>query len=210
MQRWVMPVELSRDWLQQLLADCATRQIRSRFEVELFAYGHLPLAYSARCFTARAENKPKDQCELACLAYPQGRVAESQEGEAVFVLNGIQTQSGYCYNLIRDLPSMAGLVDVLRLSPQGDETWSWLAQFDQARAGQSATISLQILANAMAIGTASRVWPSMPNDAASTTKNGPWVPFLCNQSTDFEWCQAHIVASSSASFGSSNNSSSIA
>lgn len=143
MQRWVMPVELSRDWLQRLLNECTDRQIRQHFEVELFAYGHLPLAYSARCFTARAENKPKDQCELACLAYPQGRVAESQEGDAVFVLNGIQTQSGYCYNLIRDLPSMTGLVDVVRLSPQGDETWSCLAQFDQARAGHSPAISLQ-------------------------------------------------------------------
>ena len=61
----------------------------------------------------------------------------------MFVLNGIQTQSGYCYNLIRDLPSMAGLVDVLRLSPQGDETWSWLAQFDQARTGQGPAVALQ-------------------------------------------------------------------
>jgi O2-independent ubiquinone biosynthesis protein UbiV len=135
MQRWVMPVELSRDWLQQLLADCSSRQIRDRFEVELFAYGHLPLAYSARCFTARAENKPKDQCELACLNYPQGRVAHSQEGDAVFVLNGIQTQSGYCYNLLSDLPGMSELVDVVRLSPQGDSTWQWLEQFDRVRSG---------------------------------------------------------------------------
>ena len=51
MQRWVMPVELSRDWLVQLAQDLGKE--RQQFEVEVFAYGHLPLAYSARCFTAR-------------------------------------------------------------------------------------------------------------------------------------------------------------
>ena len=136
MQRWVMPVELSRDWLQQVLEACEKRKIRSQFEVELFAYGHLPLAYSARCFTARAENKPKDRCQLACLAHPQGRIAQSQEGADVFVLNGIQTQSGYCYNLLNDVPSMQGLVDVIRLSPQDETTLTWLERFSAARGGE--------------------------------------------------------------------------
>lgn len=136
MQRWVMPVELSRDWLSQMLAQCEKRGLRQQFEVEVFAYGHLPLAYSARCFTARAENRPKDQCELACLAHPQGRTASSQEGQAVFVLNGIQTQSGYCYNLLGDLASMTGLVDIVRLSPQGADTFGMLADFASARTGQ--------------------------------------------------------------------------
>ena len=136
MQRWVMPVELSRDWLQQVLEACEKRKIRSQFEVELFAYGHLPLAYSARCFTARAENKPKDRCQLACLAHPQGRIAQSQEGTDVFVLNGIQTQSGYCYNLLNDVPSMQGLVDVIRLSPQDETTLTWLERFSAARGGE--------------------------------------------------------------------------
>ncbi len=129
MQRWVMPVELSRDWLQQLLQESQEQKIREQFQVEILAYGHLPLAYSARCFTARAENRPKDSCGLACLADPQGRLVNSQEGEALFVLNGIQTQSGYCYNLGRDLPSMTGLVDVVRLSPQGLDTLQWVTLF---------------------------------------------------------------------------------
>jgi collagenase-like PrtC family protease len=128
MQRWVMPVELSRDWLIELLNDCHSQGLRDQFEVEVFAYGHLPLAYSARCFTARALNRAKDDCQLACLQYPQGMVAESQEGEQVFVLNGIQTQSGHCYNLINQLSEMEGLVDVIRLSPE-QETLSWLDKF---------------------------------------------------------------------------------
>lgn len=128
MQRWVMPVELSKDWLSALMNDCVTRGIRASFETEVFAYGHLPLAYSARCFTARSLNRAKDDCQLACLEYPQGITAKSQEGEEVFVLNGIQTQSGHCYNLINQLPEMAGLVDVIRLSPE-QETFEWLSRF---------------------------------------------------------------------------------
>lgn len=145
MQRWVMPVELSRDWLQTLLTECERRQLRQQFEVEVFAYGHLPLAYSARCFTARAENRPKDQCQLACLADPQGRKVASQEGEEVFVLNGIQTQSGSCYNLLADLPSMAGLVDIVRLSPQGEPMLSWLDHYAQAIASGGSPLPREAL-----------------------------------------------------------------
>ena len=128
MQRWTMPVELSRDWLTELLQECTERGLRDQFEVEVFAYGHMPLAYSARCFTARALDRAKDDCQLACLQYPQGLTADSQEGEQVFVLNGIQTQSGHCYNLINQLPEMEGLVDIVRLSPE-KETLTWLDKF---------------------------------------------------------------------------------
>ena len=135
MRRWVMPVELSRDWLVQLNEDLGSA--RQQFEVEVFAYGHLPLAYSARCFTARSLDKPKDNCELACIHYPNGRLASSREGQKVYNLNGIQTQSGYCYNLGNELKGMAGLVDVVRLSPEGMETLDMLARFKANQQGQA-------------------------------------------------------------------------
>lgn len=132
MVRWNMPVELSGDWLKTLLAEAEAEGIRDQFEVEVFAYGHLPLAYSARCFTARSEDRPKDECEYCCIKYPQGRKMNSREGEKVFVLNGIQTMSGYCYNLINEVAEMrdAG-VDIIRLSPESAET---LAEIDRFRA----------------------------------------------------------------------------
>ena len=135
MHRWVMPVELSRDWLQKALTDAEKIGIRGQFEVEVFAHGHLPLAYSARCFTARSENKAKDDCELCCIKYPQGRATSTQEDQQVFVLNGIQTQSGYCYNLLNDIESMAGLVDVARISPSSLDSLTTLAQFKQKSLG---------------------------------------------------------------------------
>ncbi|WP_027697593.1 U32 family peptidase [Vibrio litoralis] len=129
MIRWCMPVELSRDWLRNTLEQCDEIGIRDQFEVEVFSYGYLPLAYSARCFTARAEDKAKDDCETCCIKYPTGIQVSSQEGQEVFNLNGIQTQSGYCYNLGNDLQSMQGLVDVVRLSPLGAETLTTLSDF---------------------------------------------------------------------------------
>lgn len=129
MTRWCMPVELSRDWLAKLLAQCEELGFRQQFEVEVLSYGHLPLAYSARCFTARSEDRAKDECETCCIKYPQGRMMRSQEEQQVFVLNGIQTMSGYCYNLGNELSSMQGLVDIVRLSPQSEETLTLVDRF---------------------------------------------------------------------------------
>ncbi len=129
MVRWCMPVELSRDWLENLLLQCDELGIRDQFEVEVLSYGHLPLAWSARCFTARSENRSKDECETCCIAYPNGRDVFSQEQQQVFVLNGIQTMSGYVYNLGNELASMKGLVDMVRLSPMGLGTLDILNAF---------------------------------------------------------------------------------
>lgn len=137
MVRWLVPVELSRDWLAQLLQSPEIAPLRQQFEVELLAFGHLPLAWSGRCFTARSENRHKDECQLCCINYPNGRVAHSQDGQPLFVLNGIQTQSGYRYNLINQLPEMAGLVDIIRLSPQHEGTLEWLARFRANLNGQA-------------------------------------------------------------------------
>lgn len=142
MSRWCMPVELSRDWLINLLSQCEELDIRNKFEVEIFSYGNLPLAYSARCFTARSEDRPKDDCETCCIHYPTGRNVISQENQQVFVLNGIQTQSGYCYNLGNNLTEMNGLVDIVRLSPQGHETIDLVASFRNNEQGQ-APLTLQ-------------------------------------------------------------------
>lgn len=129
MVRWCMPVELSRDWLSNVLKQFDALKIERNFEVEVFSYGYLPLAYSARCFTARSEDKPKDKCETCCIKYPVGREVFSQEQQKVFVLNGIQTQSGYCYNLGNNLKEMKGLVDIVRISPLGIETLEIVKQF---------------------------------------------------------------------------------
>ena len=130
MSRWLMPVELSGDWLKTLLQQAVAENIRDQFECEVFSWGYLPLAYSARCFTARSEDKAKDDCEYCCINYPQGRRMNSREGEQVFVLNGIQTMSGYQYNLINEVHVLADMgVDIVRISADSNEAFNQLNNF---------------------------------------------------------------------------------
>ncbi|MDM8564228.1 U32 family peptidase [Candidatus Halobeggiatoa sp. HSG11] len=116
--RWVLPVELSRD----TLADFQVNR-PDGVETEVFVYGRLPLAYSARCFTARTHNLPKDDCQYRCIDYQDGLTLFSQDNKPFLTLNGIQTQSAYTYNLLSVLPDIISLnVDVLRISPQSFHT----------------------------------------------------------------------------------------
>lgn len=131
-QRWLPPVEMSRDTLASLL-----RRAPSAMETEVFAYGRLPLAYSARCFTARHYNLPKDDCQFRCLDHPDGLSLATREGEAFLTLNGIQTQSSGVYSLIGALPELRELkVDSLRLSPQSRHMGRVVEAFGAALAGE--------------------------------------------------------------------------
>lgn len=99
LQRWVMPVELSCDHYRTISEDF-NRLGMASLETEIFSYGYLPLAWSARCFSARAKGLIKDQCEFTCLKSPAGIPLATQEGDALFTLNGIQTLSGRCHNIL--------------------------------------------------------------------------------------------------------------
>ncbi len=118
LKRWVFPVELSAD----TLADMQSAR-PDGVETEVFAYGRLPLAYSARCFTARAHNLPKDDCQYRCLDYPDGLTLSAQDDTRFLALNGIQTQSAQTFSLLGELERLRELeVDVLRISPQSRRT----------------------------------------------------------------------------------------
>ncbi|MDH5571427.1 MAG: U32 family peptidase [Gammaproteobacteria bacterium] len=113
-RRWVMPFELSQKTLQQLINNKP-----ADMETEVLVYGRLPLSFSARCFTARAANVGKDQCELRCIADEKGLPLLTQEGEELFTVNGVQLQSGVPCNLIADIKSLQETgVDIVRLSPE--------------------------------------------------------------------------------------------
>ncbi|WP_299315238.1 U32 family peptidase, partial [uncultured Halomonas sp.] len=138
MQRWQAPVEMSRDDLARLLEDCREQGIEAPCEV--FAYGHLPLAWSSRCFTARRYQKPKDRCQFVCQKHPEGLALRSQESQQVFTLNGIQTLSGACQDLRHEVPDMAGMgVGVARLSPRPEGMAEVVTAFDAARRGELPT-----------------------------------------------------------------------
>ncbi|MBL4765681.1 MAG: U32 family peptidase [Colwellia sp.] len=142
MVRWLMPVELCGDWLATILNQAVDENIRNQFECEVFSWGYLPLAYSARCFTARSENKAKDDCQYCCINYPQGRKMNSREGEQIFVLNGIQTMSAYQYNLINEVAQLNNMgVDIIRISADSEQAFAQLDKF-KAQLAMPKTFSL--------------------------------------------------------------------
>lgn len=137
MIRWVPPVECSAALIRAVLEQ--VRELgREVPQVEVFAYGHLPLAYSARCFTARAENRPKDDCQFCCINYPDGLALSSQAGQALFTLNGIQTMSAEVTNLLADYPGLvASGADIVRLSPRAQGMAEVIAAWQRVRLGEA-------------------------------------------------------------------------
>ena len=126
-RRWVVAPEISGADLAAVRAGLA-----APIETEVYAYGRLPLAYSARCFTARHFNLQKDACEFRCLSVEDGIVLRTREGEPFLTLNGIQTQSARVHNLLADLPNLAGRAEILRISPQGAHTLDIITLFRAA------------------------------------------------------------------------------
>lgn len=133
MQRWVPGVEQGQQLLRELL-DAARDEALPLPEIELIAWGRLPLAYSARCFTARALDRSKDQCEFRCIDYPDGLALDTREGQPFLTLNGIQVQGREITDLGPEIPALHALgIDILRLMPQTDGMADIVAHFDAAR-----------------------------------------------------------------------------
>ncbi|MBE9563694.1 MAG: U32 family peptidase [Proteobacteria bacterium] len=132
LKRWNLPVELSKETLTTM-----HQERPLGIETEVFVFGRLPLAYSARCFTARAHNLPKDDCQYRCLDYPDGLMLKTREDESFLILNGIQTQSAKTQNLINEIDDFIDLqIDVLRISPQSSGTVQVIDIFDQRLRGK--------------------------------------------------------------------------
>jgi len=53
------------------LREAMQAEQREMSELEVIAFGRLPLAFSARCFTARALDVTKDQCGFRCIPQPK-------------------------------------------------------------------------------------------------------------------------------------------
>ena len=132
LRRWVPGVELGHALLAELL-DAARADGITLPEIEVQAWGRLPLSWSARCFTARAFDLPKDQCGFRCIEHPDGLPLATREGEAFLRINGIQVQGDEVCDLGPELPELAALgVDWLRLVPQAEGMDAVVARFRAA------------------------------------------------------------------------------
>ena len=132
MQRWVPPLEADRKLIETLHASRP-----AGIETEVFAFGKLALAFSARCFTARHYGLNKDDCQFKCMEHPEGMTLKTREGQPFLAINGIQTMSAQSYNLLDQMPVMLKMgIDIVRISPQPQHTPAIIAAFDTARHGK--------------------------------------------------------------------------
>lgn len=127
--RWVPPLEASGELIAALHAGRP-----AGLQTEVFAYGRMPLALSARCFTARHYGLNKDDCQYRCLEHPDGITLSTRESSAFLAINGVQTQSAQRCMLLPELRQMAAIgIDAVRISPQSRHTEEVVAAFAAAR-----------------------------------------------------------------------------
>ena len=169
MTRWVMPVELSKSVLAGF-----QKEMPAGIESEVFGWGRLPLAYSARGYTARAHEVSKDDCANCCVEYPDGLMLSTREGESFLVINGTQTQSARVHSLVHELNDPATGPDIIRISPQSENTERVISLFDQVRVGTSgATETLHELEQFAPVGLCDGYWHGAAGMAACGGAAGP-------------------------------------
>ena len=136
MRRWAPPLEATRTLVETL-----HRNKPAEVETEVFVYGKIPLAFSARCFTARHYDLNKDDCQFKCLDHAEGLTLKTREGQDFLCINGIQTMSAQSYNLLHEIPDMLNMgIDIIRISPQKNHINEIITAFDAARRGETVKV----------------------------------------------------------------------
>ncbi len=109
--RVCLPPELPRDAIAAL-ATAGT------VELEIQAFGRMPLALSARCYHARAYGLHKDGCRYVCDRDPDGMPVATLDRQPFLAVNGIQTLSHALLDLSAEAAELAELgIRRFRLSP---------------------------------------------------------------------------------------------
>jgi collagenase-like PrtC family protease len=133
MVRWVPGIEQGEALVRDLLGALEDEGGRAP-ELEVLGWGRPALAWSARCFTARALDVAKDACGFRCIEHPDGLPLATREGEPFLRINGIQVQGEETTDLGPELPALRALgVDILRLYPQAEGMREVVEHFDLAR-----------------------------------------------------------------------------
>ncbi len=151
--RWVPGIEQGYTLLHEL-KEAMHEHALPMPELEVIAYGRLPLAYSARCFTARALDLGKDECGFRCLEFPDGLPLATREGQPFLRINGIQVQSEDITDLSPELSELRALgVNLLRLYPQNGDMSEVVTHFDHLRQARESVTP---------IGTRNGYWHGEP------------------------------------------------
>jgi collagenase-like PrtC family protease len=146
---WVPALELAIDAIGRInpQADPVPGAGGAPLATEAFVFGRMPLAFSARCYTARHHRLKKDECEFRCRDDADGLLLSTGDGRPFLVLNGIQTQSAALQCLIRERDALADAnVSRIRLSPTSRGFARALALFDEVfnRGGDAAAAHAEL------------------------------------------------------------------
>ncbi len=157
---FALPPELPRVSLE-VLAECAAG-LDVALEVSVF--GRIPLALSARCYHARAHGRVKDNCQFVCEEDPDGMDLHTLQGEPFLAINGIQTLSHTCLNLMHELADMQRMgIPAFRLSPHSGDMVEAAKLFRGVLDGElSPSEATARLAGASPGGPESRPGPRLP------------------------------------------------
>jgi len=117
-RHFCLPAELPAEAIAVL--GKAARKLGVTLETQV--YGRIPLALSARCYHARAHGRTKDSCQFVCGEDPDGMELRTLEGKPFLAVNGVQTLSHNCLNLIQELDCLVSMnISAFRLSPHSHD-----------------------------------------------------------------------------------------
>jgi len=135
---WCPPVELPLASIHKISA------LVPEVDVELFAFGRLPLALSSRCYHARAHGLRKDSCQFVCDKDPDGMDVATLDGERFLAANGIQTLSDGCHFAGLTTGHLEAMgIRRLRLSPHSLDMVAVIAVFRDFLDGRIDAVELE-------------------------------------------------------------------
>lgn len=130
-KRIVFMPELSRESIDSIASSVPS------VEKEIIGFGHLPLAFSWRCYTARALDLSKTNCAIVCKKYSEGMPLETMDGMPIFNINGTQLMSAQKVCMIEQLDILEALeIGYLRIIPQDQNTLDVIEIFSRAISGE--------------------------------------------------------------------------
>ncbi len=92
-------------------------------EKEIITFGNLPLAFSWRCYTARALGVSKENCAISCIRYPEGMPLETMDKMPVYNINGTQIVSAQKVCMIEEMELLKDIgIGYMRIIPHATAT----------------------------------------------------------------------------------------
>ncbi len=131
MVRWQPPVDMPLPSLERMHAEWEGHWP----ETEVLAWGRRPLAWSARCYTARAHNRQKDDCGFICSEHPDGLTVSTRDGTSFLNINGTQTRAHDVVDVSDDIEALRTCgASLLRVIPAVEGTAAAVMQLARAAA----------------------------------------------------------------------------